>query len=111
MEGLRDWTIEAVVNDLRQSAAASARDTPWAEAGTLTRHTQWMTSEELATLTAEMLRTLRRHSEAAERRRKGERKQPADTSEGVEERRVRIFLHSLSLSDGQHGSDGIQADK
>ncbi|RLY92326.1 ArsR family transcriptional regulator [Kocuria tytonicola] len=109
VEGLRDWTVEAVVNDLRRSVAGSARDSPWSEAGTLTTYTQWMTSEELAALTTEMLRTLKRHSEAAEQRRKGEGKMPGDTSERAGERRVRIFLHSFSLPDEHHSHDRPQA--
>ena len=88
-QAVSEWTVESVAEDLRRSSVRDEDDPVWAEAGTVTSHTQWMTAGELQALTEELLEVIRRHSTAAGAARAGK------TREG--ERRTRVFVHSFAL--------------
>lgn len=97
VQGLQEWTVDTVAQDLRQATTREEPDAAWADAGTVTSHTQWMTAEELAAMTEEMLEVLHRHADSAIRSREGLEKEPSGRSAHADERRVRVFLHSFSL--------------
>lgn len=95
---LRQWSTDNIASDLRAALDRwPIESSGWREAQTSTSHTQSMTQEELAALTRELLEVLEQHSQRAQVRRHSEDANAPDCV-SQDERRVRIYINTVSLS-------------
>lgn len=96
---LQRWSIDAMMGDLTTAAERIAEEDPvWLKASTASTHTQWMTAPELKALTEELHEVINRHGDAAkERHEEHGGTAGADAPTREEERRIRVYLHTLAL--------------
>lgn len=101
------WSMDNFMADMTAVAEHLADEDPqWLAASTDSTHTQWMTAAELGALNEAILALIEEHAEAAKQRHRESASVPdLQLRTSADERRVRIYVHSVALppSDGSSG--------